>query len=326
MTEKTLQEVLDLFNDKQDCVCGMIFTGFASNGTAVKQTFRVERTDVTEGDDHEHSYVTPLSAADAQAGHVLGRAYMQSDKTIRVYESDPATNVYGATTKALPGEYKICQDESDVDSINGDMDKKNPNVLDGRVISLGKTPRPTYQPGVDGLVEGSYQNSVHWPDDGCSYMKPHMVVDRLLDDVLDAELPQLLLADASFKHAGVLEDLDNSGFFGWLYPEDQIVNGRPTFTEQCQKDPLNNNLPVATPCMWNVAFDGIYDRVTCNDRGSWPMRYNGACDDVGLCMIHLNLPQGFNINCNDYCADLGLVCKASFRQSTFGLCTVQYDM
>tara|TARA_B100001142_G_scaffold254224_1_gene255174 strand:- start:3043 stop:16521 length:13479 start_codon:yes stop_codon:yes gene_type:complete len=315
LTEKTLQEVLDLFNDKQDCVCGLIFTGFASNGTAVKQTFRVERTDVTEGDGHEHSYVTLLSAADAQAGHVLGRAYVQSDKTIRVYESDPATNVYGATTKALPGEYKICQDESDVDdSDNLGMNKKNPNVLDGRVISLGKTPRPTYQPGVDGLVQGSYQNSVHWPDDACSYMKPHMVVDRLLDDVLDAELPQLLLADASFKHAGVMEDLDNSGFFGWLYPENQIVNGRPTFTEQCQKDPLNNNLPVATPCMWTKTFGGVQDKLIC-DRSTWsPKHYVCPNKPCGV------LTNKHYVSCNDYCASHGLVCSSGWHSGSGSSC------
>ena len=226
------------------------------NAVSRKQTFRVERTDETEADGHEHVYVTALSKDDTQSGHALGRGYLKPHVSMRVYETDPASNAYGATTKALPGEYKICQDESDPDSDTGAVDKKNVHVLDGRVISLGKTPRPTYQPGVDGLVEGSYQNSVHWPDDVCSYMKPHMVVDRLLDGVLDAELPQLLLADASFKHAGVMEDLDNSGFFGWLYPENQIVNGRPTFTEQCQKDPLNNNLPVKTPCM-ECCLDGI---------------------------------------------------------------------
>ena len=45
LTEKTLQEVLDLFNDKQDCVCGMIATGYVvdgilkTNGTALMARF-----------------------------------------------------------------------------------------------------------------------------------------------------------------------------------------------------------------------------------------------------------------------------------------------
>ena len=328
--EKSLQEVLDLFNDKQECVCGLIFTGFASNGTAVKQTFRVERTDVTEGDGHEHSYVTPLSAADAQAGHVLGRAYVQSDETIRVYESDPATNVYGATTKALPGEYKICQDGSDPDSNNGAMDKKNVHVLDGRVISLGKTPRPTYQPGVDGLVEGSYQNSVHWADDACSYMKPHLFVHSTIDDDLTWSLS--LKSDAVFAPMGVIDDLDNTGVFQWMYDENDLdAHKNPSFDNVCEKDLLNHNLPKTVPCKWTPGYGEVHQKLTCADKNTWS-NLRVACPNdnptlfagknfghKGRCSVLTNLGSG-SMNCNEYCALQGKQCSYGWLSASRSAC------
>ena len=325
LTEKTLQEVLDLFNDKQDCVCGMIFTGFASNGTVVKQTFRVERTDVTEGDGHEHSYVTPLSAADAQAGHVLGRAYVQSDKTIRVYESDPATNVYGATTKALPGEYKICQDESDPDSDTGAVDKKNVHVLDGRVISLGKTPRPTYQPGVDGLSEGAYLNSVHWPDDGCSYMKPHLFVHSTIDD--DLTWSQVLKSEAVFAPMGVINDLDNSGVFQWMYDENDLdAQKNPSFDNVCEKDVLNHNLPKTVPCKWTPGYGEVHQKLTCGDKDTWSNLLLACPNDnptlfagknfghKGRCAVLTTLGS-YSTNCNEYCALQGKQCSYGWKSN-----------
>ena len=294
------------------------------NAESRKQTFRVERTDVTEGNGHENVYVTLLTKTDTQNGHVLGRQYLHPDVSVRMYETDPATNTYGATTKGLPGDYKICQDESDPDSDTGAVDKKNVHVLDGRVISLGKTPRPTYQPGVDGLVEGSYQSSVRWPDDGCSYMKPHLFVHSTIDD--DFTWSQFLKSEAVFAPMGVINDLDNSGVFQWMYDENDLdAQKNPSFDNVCEKDVLNHNLPKTVPCKWTPAYGEVHQKMTCEEKNTWsnlaltcpnePTTFNGKnFGHKGRCSVLTTL-SSYSTNCNEYCAMQGRQCSYGWKSS-----------
>ena len=298
------------------------------NAESRKQTFRVERTDVTAENGHENVYVTLLTKTDTQNGHVLGRQYLHPDVSVRMYETDPATNTYGSTTKGLPGEYKICQDESDPDSDTGAVDKKNVHVLDGRVISLGKTPRPTYQPGVDGLVEGSYQSSVRWPDDACSYMKPHIFVHSTIDD--DLTWSQILKSDAVFAPMGVINDLDNSGVFQWMYDENDLdAQKNPSFDNVCEKDVLNHNLPKTVPCKWTVGYGEVHQKQTCADKDTWSSTRLACPNDNptllqgknyghrGRCSVLTTANRYGNMNCNEYCAMQGKECHTAWLSNAF---------
>ena len=169
--------------------------------------------------------------------------------------ANPADAQYGATTAQLPAEYDLCSAGPDPDH-NASTNARNPHVLDGVVVPLGRTPKPTYQPPVDGLTAGAYKGAVEWPRDGCSFVKPHLSVTAALAAFADPDVPATKRALPSVADIGVIDETASSGEFEWFYGRAQLsAAGIPQFATACAAGA--DGLPEQVPCAYAASFGGL---------------------------------------------------------------------
>jgi len=134
-----------------DCVCGIIsrtYTFDLDGERHVEKIVRViPQTEIGQGSSAlpSHGYITELTDAALAVGDVLSIGNMTKNTTRALptvyFASDPSTAGIDATLPSLPGHYDICDSQQDPDNI-GSTNSKNPHILDGIVVPLGKTMNP----------------------------------------------------------------------------------------------------------------------------------------------------------------------------------------
>lgn len=245
----SLATALALFASQHDCICGAIAHVYAEDGS--NTTLKLERTDLAQPSGHEYVFASPLASADVASGNVLGRGFANAIASLTVFATpDVGSTAYGTTTATLPAEYDICGNRPDPDHASS-TNERNAHVLDGVVIPLGRTPKPTYQPPI-----GNFRRAVHWPRDGCSYIKPHLSVSASLATFADPDVPATKRALASVVDIGVIDETASSGEFEWFYGRAQLSDaGIPEFATACVQG--GDGLPVDVPCAYDAAFGGL---------------------------------------------------------------------
>jgi len=133
-----------------ECVCGIIARTYTI-GDTLQHVEKIIRVIPKVDDGHgtssvpSHVFITELDDNALRTGDVLsiGSMTASSTKTLPTvyFASDPSAAAMHATSPSLPAQYDICEQEMDPDNANS-TNEKNPYILDGIVVPLGKTRNP----------------------------------------------------------------------------------------------------------------------------------------------------------------------------------------
>ena len=152
----------------QDCVCGIITKVFVLNEEQkhVETFIRVIPSTILYSEKSltnalpTHGFITDLSADAVDNGNVFSIGIMTKNSTRsilprRYFASDPGVAGMYATTPSMPAQYDICSAQVDPDNA-ASVNARNPYILDGIVVPLGKT-----------------MNIDQPPPDCCNFMRSH---------------------------------------------------------------------------------------------------------------------------------------------------------
>jgi len=240
----------------RDCVCGIIARTYtlgsdqkhvATIVRIIPQTAPGQGSSALPG----HGIVTELGESALRTGNVLSIGTMtpSTSKTLPVvyFATDPSAAHSDETSPSLPGQYDICSEQSDPDNINS-LNRRNPYILDGIVVPLGKTKNPDY---------------VH--DDCCNFIRPHARIIALGAPNTTKSRVAFVEGGSADSGSSILSELWNTMALPCSAPQRSVQGwntDNDTNSYPCSVTVMSD---ATTPAGSDLVF--IFDRVYVKKRG-----------------------------------------------------------